>query len=139
MIPRITIPTASNILPHGHRRELKIPKYHKTNSGRKINENMITKMLKKAWPSVLKMNVNKIKNSMMSAMDITTLRFKSVKNVRNTTIKIIEINVINLKGDLIIKITYPFQFQEFRFPVNASGIAGQFPICAQYPVAWYDY
>lgn len=127
------------MLPQGHKRELKIPKYQRTNNGRKMNENMITKMFSAEWPSVLKMNVKRTKKSMMTAMDTIALRFKSVKNVKRKTIKSNEINVITRKGDLIIIITNPFKFKKFHFPVNASGIACQFPVCAQYPVAGNDY
>lgn len=88
-----------------------------------MNENMIMEMFSAEWPSVLKMNVKRIKKSMMTAMETIALRLKSVKNVKIKTIRSNEINVINRKGDLIIIITNPFKFKKFHFPVNASGIA----------------
>ena len=88
-----------------------------------MNENMITEMFSAEWPSVLKMNVNRIRKIMMTAMETIALRLKSVKNVKSKTITSNEINVITRKGDLIIIITNPFKFEKLHFPVNASGIA----------------
>ena len=88
-----------------------------------MNENMIMEMFSAEWPSVLKMNVNRTKKSMMTAMETIALRLKSVKNVKSKTIRSNEINVINRKGDLIIIITNPFKFKKFNFPVNATGIS----------------
>ena len=134
-IPKITTTMASEILPQGHRRELKTSKYHKTNKGRQMKEKKITKIFNREWPGVLNMKVNNIKKSVISAIENITFWLMSVKNSNIKTIKKSEMTVINRKGDLITIITNLFQLQQFDFPVNSTGITCQFSICTQYPVA----
>ncbi len=97
IIPRIIIPTARQIHPQGHERELKIPRYHKTNSGRQMNENIITKRFNAGWPSFLKINVNNIKKSIINTIETIAFQPTLVKNLKMKIIKSSAMDVIRRK------------------------------------------
>ena len=111
------------------------------NNGRNMKTERMTATFRELEPSILKIYVNIIKKSIITAAEIMTWEFRLEKKVKSNTNAKSDAKEIKRRKLNLIKspVFYILQFQKFDFTVNAPGISCQFSFRAQYTVTWnYD-
>ncbi len=96
------------------------------NNGRNMKTDRMTATFRELEPSILKIYVNIIKKSIITAAEIMTWEFRLEKKVKSITNAKSDAKEIKRRKLNLIKspVFYILQFQKFDFTVNAPCISG---------------